>query len=113
MLGIEVTQPDGGDKFGMGLCDLHKFDEDFQVLKRGVLRTLSASIIFRGAMGGGTRQIATHIVPMELQELNAATEPSRSLLNGLQHIFRAHRLADRTKDAPFCRRVDRIPHISW
>lgn len=44
VLGIEVAQPDGGDEFRMGLCDVHKFDEDIQVLLRGVLRIMLASI---------------------------------------------------------------------
>lgn len=50
---------------------------------------------------------------MELQELDPAAEPSRSLSDSLKDIFRGHRLADRSKDAPLRRRVDRIPHVSW
>lgn len=51
VLGIEVAQPDGGDEFRMGLCDVHKFDEDIQVLLRGVLRIMLASIYIRGTAG--------------------------------------------------------------
>lgn len=50
---------------------------------------------------------------MELQELDPATEASRSLFDSLQDILRGHRLADRAKDAPLRRRMDGIPHVSW
>lgn len=53
----------------------------------------------------------TYIVPMELQKLNPATEPPRSLSDGLQDILCGHRLADRTKQAPLGRGNDCIPHV--
>lgn len=40
VLSIEVAEPDGGDEFRMGMCDLHKLDEYIQVFVRGVLRRM-------------------------------------------------------------------------
>jgi hypothetical protein len=44
ILGIEVTQPNGGDEVRVCLCNLDQFDEDVQVLPRGVLGTHSVSL---------------------------------------------------------------------
>lgn len=43
---------------------------------------------------------ATHIVPMELQQFNAAPQPPATLLHTPQDKFRRHGLADRTEDTP-------------
>lgn len=54
----------------------------------------------------------THIIPVELQQLHATAQSTRSLLDTLEHEFASNRLVQGPKYAPFGRGVDRFSDFS-
>lgn len=109
MLCVKVAQTDCRYQMGMSPRSLDELDEDVQVLFGGVLHEMSISQL----LGFGRDPVsATHIVPVELQQLHAAAKTSRSLPDSLEHVFGRHRPVERTKDAPLGSSIDRVPDFS-
>jgi hypothetical protein len=57
--------------------------------------------------------VATHIVPVELQEFDSASQPTTALLNSFGHEVQRDGLGDGAKDAPLRGREYLSTNLRW